>query len=98
MSKQITLKYYSDPGHAWVAVKVKTLFALDVLNRLSIYSYIRGKTVYAEYHCDAGKVVEAFKAAGYEVNFDYNHTDKTHPIRSYNQLSHINIKQAIENL
>lgn len=91
MSKEITLKYYSDPGHAWVAVKIKKVVDLGLTESISKYSYVRGKTLYAEYHSDAGKIVDALKSAGYTVNFDYKHTDKQSPIRSYDSATQKNI-------
>ncbi len=98
MAKDITLKYYSDPGHSWIAIKIKTLFLIDVLNQMSIYSYVRGQTLYAEYHCDAGKAIQALKAAGYEVTFAYSHTDKRSPIRSYDEASQKNIENILKKI
>ena len=38
MSAMVKLKYYTDPGHGWVAVKRKMLIENGVLNRITPFS------------------------------------------------------------
>jgi hypothetical protein len=35
----ITTKFYSDAGHGWYAVKIKTLVMLGIADKISSYSY-----------------------------------------------------------
>lgn len=84
--KILKLKFYSDPGHGWLAVKRKLVQELNLLNKITLYSYQKGDTVYLEEDCDASVFMDAAKSAGYEVLVDQRHTNKTHPIRSYERF------------
>jgi hypothetical protein len=79
----IKATYYTDPGHGWFAVKRDVLAKLGLLFDISRYSYQRGKMVYLEEDCDASLFFSRTKAMGIEVTYVTKHTDKTHPIRSY---------------
>lgn len=86
-NKTKVFKFYADPGHAWLAVKLKDLMAVRLSPYdFSPYSYVRGGTYYLEEDCDAPKFADAWKAAGFEFKYESKHTDKTHPIRSYNRI------------
>jgi hypothetical protein len=82
-AKTLTLKYYTDPGHGWVAVKRHYLIGANIQDRVSAYSYQRGDTVYLEEDCDAALLLDAMRAAGIVVNLVRKHTDRRHAIRSY---------------
>ena len=79
-----TFNFYIDPGHAWLAVKRTLLIEMNIADKVSNYSYQRGKTVYLEEDCDARLFVES-----YRVNFGCapihveKYTDKDSPIRGY---------------
>ena len=77
-------KFYSDPGHGWIAVKRQLLTELGIADKISSYSYQRGKTVYLEEDCDAPTFVNAFKNTygGNNIGFQESYAEKT-PIRSY---------------
>jgi hypothetical protein len=82
--KTIKVKYYTDPGHGWIAVKRKLLEELRLLEKISSYSYTKGKTVYLEEDCDARKFLETAKQNGLSVEvLESKHTNSSHPIRSY---------------
>lgn len=78
-------RVYADPGHAWIAVKEKLLIEFDIADKITPYSYFKGKTVYLEEDCDASTFVEAFvKKFGVEPVFaKENHVNWSHPIRKY---------------
>lgn len=78
-----TITVYNDPGHAWAAVKIAELHALGIADKISPYSYQRGKTAYLEEDCDLSAYLAALKTAGQQVQFIEKHTDKRSPIRSY---------------
>lgn len=82
MSK-ITLKYYTDPGHGWVAVKRTILRQYGVAANISPYSYQKGDTVYLEEDRDADILIANMRARGAVVELKEKHTDRRHPIRSY---------------
>jgi hypothetical protein len=81
----IKATYYTDPGHGWFAVKRNTLTMLGLQYEISHYSYQRGQTVYLEEDCDATVFFNKARAMGIEVKYTEKHTDKTHPIRSYDR-------------
>jgi hypothetical protein len=74
--------FHADPGHAWLAVKRKELVRLNILNKISPFSYQKGGTVYLEEDCDASIFLNAKKALGEEVAFKETHLENT-PIRNY---------------
>jgi hypothetical protein len=77
-------KAYADPGHAWVAVKVKLLQDLGIADKITRFSYLKGKTAYLEEDCDVSKFVAAYTAKfGQKPTFTEKFTNKSSPIRSY---------------
>ncbi len=80
-------KFYSDPGHGWLAVKVADVSRVNMSAKdFSQYSYTRGSTLYLEEDCDAPKFEKAWKSNFGEMAYVEKHTDKTHPIRSYDRI------------
>lgn len=79
----IKATYYTDPGHGWFAVKRGVLTMLGMQYDVSYYSYQRGNTVYLEEDCDANLLFNKARALGIEIKYTEKHTDKRHPIRSY---------------
>jgi len=77
--------FHCDPGHAWLAVKRKELIRLNILDKISGYSYEKGETVYLEEDCDAAIFLNAKAEAGEDVGIkDSYHEDS--PIRNYNNF------------
>lgn len=83
----LTLNYFNDPGHGWVAVKRAKLIELGIADRISPYSYQRGATVYLEEDCDASLFLDTLNAAGHTYTLRYKHTDRNSPIRSYERYA-----------
>lgn len=81
------LKFYSDPGHGWLAVKRTLLNELGVEDKISPYSYQKGKTVYLEEDCDLSVLSTALSIRGIVIEYDERHTDKRSPIRSYDSYT-----------
>jgi len=50
-----------DAGHEWLAVKQKELVQLNIADKISSYSYVKGGTVYLEGDCDAAVFIDAYK-------------------------------------
>ena len=80
----MTLKFYSDPGHGWLAVKRELLNDLGIAAKVSYYSYERGKTVYLEEDCDMPILIRALDQRGIAVQLEERRTDNLSPIRGYN--------------
>ena len=49
-----------DAGHEWLAVKMKELEELNIADKISSYSYVKGGTVYLEGDCDAAVFIDAY--------------------------------------
>jgi hypothetical protein len=75
--------YYTDPGHGWAACKIDELRALGIADRISTYSYMRGRTAYLEEDCDFSLLIGTLQRAGKDYTIVQRHTNKRHPIRSY---------------
>lgn len=80
-----TFKYYSDPGHAWLAVRIKDLKDIGIdQTQFSSYSYIKGGTVYLEEDSDATKFLKLWKHIKKDdPNIVEKSTNRRSPIRSY---------------
>lgn len=61
--------FHSDAGHGWLAVKKQELIDLDILDKISPFSYVSGDTFYLEEDCDAGLFINAMKAKGIEIKY-----------------------------
>ena len=55
-------KFHHDSGHGWLAVKIVYLKQLGIHDKISQYSYKRGKTAYLEEDCDAMIFIDAYKS------------------------------------
>jgi hypothetical protein len=77
------IKYYSDPGHGWGAIKRKVLIELGIQDKISEYSYQKGATVYLEEDCDLALAIDTITKSGDVVEILHKHTDNRSPIRSY---------------
>lgn len=85
--KSITINFYADSGHSWGKVSLKLIKDLGIADKISHYSYMRGKFAYLEEDCDAGVLVHALKASGYTVKYKEFITNKSSKIRSYDSYS-----------
>lgn len=74
---------YTDPGHGWASVPMRLLIELGIDNKVSTYSYQRGKRVYLEEDCDLSLLIGALRERGVTPEWVEHHTDRRSPIRSY---------------
>lgn len=81
-------KYYfhSDSGHGWLAVKRAELERLNLLDKISSFSYEKGLTVYLEEDCDASKFIQAKTDLGEEISIRDSYVENS-PIRNYQRFS-----------
>lgn len=83
-----TYKFYADPSHGWLAVKIEELMQLGIITQISSYSYMRGATAYLEEDCDASLFFNAYKDKyGVDPKHDYKHTNNRSPIRNYDSYN-----------
>ena len=81
----ITKMMHSDGGHGWLAVKTKELVELGIADKITSYSFYKGKTTYLEEDQDATAFIKRHqqKYPNYQLKFDDRHTDLRSKIRSY---------------
>jgi hypothetical protein len=57
-----------------------------VADKITVFSYQKGQTVYLEEDCDAFLVMQKLSEKGITVTFDRKHTNNRSPIRNYNRF------------
>ena len=81
-----TYTFHSDPSHGWLEVQKKELEELNIINKVSEYSYINNDLVYLEEDCDAFIFINAFKSK-FGVNPKiYEPLKDNYEIRSYRRF------------
>lgn len=80
-------KFYSDPSHGWLAVKLDLLNELNILDDITNYSYIRGSTVYLEEDQDAKTFLDQYEKKHGPCLFENRTTNSRSTIRSYESYS-----------
>lgn len=81
------VKFYSDPGHGWAAVKRKLLIELGIINNITSFSYQKGNTVYLEEDLDLNTFLHALHAVKNEsVIYKVKQTSRPHYIRNYDSF------------
>lgn len=78
-----TFTKHNDPSHGWLAVKRSLLEQFGLLDKISQFSYQKGKTVYLEEDGDMGVLLNFLTNNGISFSFKESHTDKRSPVRSY---------------
>lgn len=64
----------SDSGHGWLSVPIDDLVKLDIVDKITRYSYISPTRVYLEEDCDAGTYLRAAEEIGWKVNVKHSFT------------------------
>ncbi len=81
-----TFKHFTDPGHGWFKVSRKMLFKMDLLEKISSFSYHKGDWVYLEEDCDATIFFDRYKelfGEQYTIKITQNISDNPSSIRYY---------------
>lgn len=81
--KEIKIKVFGDPGHAWARFSKARLVKLGIADKITPYSYQNGANAFLEEDCDLSTLMTALKGQGYAVKFDESFTNKSSKIRSY---------------
>jgi len=85
--KMTKYRFISDPGHAWLEVPRAELVALNILDKVSHYSYQNKDMVYLEEDCDAGLFMDV-KGLTRDNIVDVYHAQT--PIRNYEHVRYPN--------
>jgi hypothetical protein len=83
----MTKVFHSDNGHGWMAVKLNELKMFGIEDKISSYSYVKGKTAYLEEDCDAMTFIQAAKAKGITVELKEGPQRDRSPIRYFKSYS-----------
>lgn len=85
--KSITI--YTDPSHGWGKVSLSELSRLNIIDKISTYSYIHknGLNAYLEEDVDLSTYLKALDDKGIKYKFKTMHTNKSSKIRSYNRYT-----------
>ena len=79
--------YFNDGGHGWYSVKREKLKTMGILEKVSSFSYQKGRSVYLEEDWDAGlffnNLTEEEKQSIKVVNSCSNRS----PVRGYSRFS-----------
>ena len=80
---------YTDPSHGWAKVSLKELSRLNILDKISSYSYIHKNGLYAylEEDCDLSTYLKALDDKGVKFRIIEKHTNKSSKIRSYSRYT-----------
>jgi len=81
-----TFKHFVDPGHGWYKVSREMLFRMDILDKISSFSYQKGDWVYLEEDCDATIFFDRYKELfgdEYQIKITQNIADNMSSIRYY---------------
>ena len=96
------MNWIADPGHAWLKVPVKKLLELNIADKISGYSYLRGEYAYLEEDMDAYTFLQAVGKK--PDDYKSTHTNKDSRVRSYYSYSydqamrHLQTAQAYKSL
>ena len=75
--------FHCDPGHGWLEVPFSMLRNLQIEDKISPYSYMKGKTAFLEEDCDLSTFLQAYRLRfGHDPNMAELHTENS-PIRGF---------------
>ena len=81
-----TIKHFQDPGHGWYKVSRKLLRKMNLLGKISSFSYQKNDWVYLEEDCDATIFFDRYKELfgdKYQIKITQNIANNMSSIRYY---------------
>ena len=80
---------YTDPQHGWAKVSLSELLKLNIIDKISSYSYIHKNGLYAylEEDVDLSTYLKALDDKGIKFRMIEKHTNKSSKIRSYSRYT-----------
>ena len=92
MGKVKTYVFHSDGGHGWIAVKFRELEELEIADKITGFSYRKGKTAYLEEDFDLSIFFLKYREKhGVSPSYRESHRDRS-PIRNYDHYSYNKMK------
>lgn len=76
-------RFFSDPGHGWLRVEIAELIRLNLLDKITCYSYMKGKWAYLEEDCDASTFLKAKKNNHESYIIKESNANNSSTIRTY---------------
>lgn len=83
--KKVSITVFADPGHAWGRVRKSVLVALEIDQRISTYSYMRGEYAYLEEDRDLHILIDALKRNGIPFDITERHSNSDSKVRRYDK-------------
>ena len=84
-----TYTFFSDPGHGWLKVSRNELKELGIADKISVYSYEYGDSVYLEEDCDATTFLTIKKNLGHTFKIVEKNSDNDSRIRKFDSYRNI---------
>lgn len=81
------ITYFNDGGHGWFSVKREKLKSMGILDKISGFSYQKGKSVYLEEDCDASLFFNALTEEEKQSIKIINSYKNRSPVRNYSRFS-----------
>lgn len=86
-----TIQVYSDSGHSWAKVELRELYKLNIVDKISSFSYVRQQSftsglkvfAYLEEDSDLTAYLVALELSGIKYKFKESHTNRQSKIRNY---------------
>jgi hypothetical protein len=92
------LDFYEDPGHGWLAVPLELLDSLGLVDRVSSYSYIRGRFAHLEEDCDYSLFAAAMRERNAPFTLREHRCNGRSRIRSYSSYHPSTAKRNLANM
>lgn len=93
--KRITLQVLTDPSHGWIKISLNHLNKLNLIDKITPFSFINNKHAYLEEDCDASLLIDTLKQNDIHFEFRYNHSNTSSKLRYYDSY---NIDQAMKGI
>ena len=87
--------FHNDGGHGWLAVKLDLLDHLGIIDRISAFSYIKGKTAYLEEDCDGSLFAVIYRSKFGDFQTTSMYYEKS-PVRSYVRYTPETARRVLE--
>jgi hypothetical protein len=79
--------FHSDSGHGWLAVKRSEVEKFGLADKITTFSYQKGKTVYLEEDVDAQVFLKTAKDSGVEIEVKTAKPVKRSNIRGFSRFT-----------
>ena len=84
--------FHEDAGHGWLAVKISLLKKLNLMGKITSYSYQKGGTAYLEEDCDMGTFLDAYESEHPAQIKIFRSYHERSPVRNYENFFPSNIQ------